>query len=155
MLTDDAFIHERVIIMIVTIECKKNDKQNQFKRIQIIRDDHKRHRHRDRKTPLDALDVKKKRAIYTTSRTRFSVFTSFASVAFTLVESWGFPSPLPLCHPLFGGREPATYERRTTRATTSNKGSSPSPEVRLGVSGVSIYLVVGRPIGDLTGNRDD
>lgn len=33
--------------------------------------------------------------------------------------------------------------------------SSPSLEVRLGVSGVSIYLVVGRAIGDLTGNRDD
>lgn len=50
----------------------------------------------------------------------------------------------PLCICTSDGRR---EQRRVVKGI-----SSPSPEVRLGVSGVSIYLVVGRAIGDLTGN---
>lgn len=129
-------IDERVIvIMIVAIERNK-------RLIPIRENSDDRKKHRDRKCSSSAQ--------YTTPYERFSVYTSFVSVALTLVESYGDP-PVSFVR----GREPVTYEQRTTRATTSNKGSSPSPEVRLGVSGVSIYLVVGRPIGDFTGNRDD
>lgn len=53
----------------------------------------------------------------------------------------------PLCIRTSDGRR---EQRRMIKGI-----SSPSLEVRLGVSGVSIYLVVGRAIGDLTGNRDD